>query len=64
MAYSVEHYNSFSLALADFKAAKEVIDAELYSKQKDIEVLEEMIDAYWQAFPTATEYQIMEMVKT
>lgn len=50
-------------AAANFNAAREVIDAELYAKRADVRILSEMIDAYYVAFPTANEYQIMEMVK-
>lgn len=53
----------FFSAEAGYNAAKEVIDAELYAKRKENEIVGEMIDAYKLSFPTASDYQIMEMVK-
>lgn len=50
-------------AEAQYNAGKEVIDAELYAKRKENEIIGEMIDAYKTSFPTASDYQIMEMVK-
>jgi hypothetical protein len=38
-------------------------DAELYAALVEIQSLEELIDAYYENFPLATENQIMEMVK-
>lgn len=48
---------------AQFQATKVMADAELYSALVEIQSLEELIDAYYENFPLATENQIMEMVK-
>lgn len=50
-------------ALANYNAAVELIDADLYAKRKDIEMLEVLISAYKQQFSNGTDSQIMELVK-
>jgi len=48
---------------AQYQATLVRADAELYAALVEIQSLEELIDAYYEKFPQATENQIMEMVK-
>lgn len=48
---------------AAYHATIVMAEAELYAALKDIEILEQLIDAYWDKFPTASENMIMELIK-